>query len=110
MRKKIDEVSLLLKKHNIIVPASIRKADHREETEKHETFHALKASCSTTNAFLIDARASNHMLHLENHSLPCSILIFLVFIWEIIVKFKPKGRVLLSLNMESSKMCFMCPP
>ena len=33
MRRKIDEMSLLLKKHNIILLASARKADHREETE-----------------------------------------------------------------------------
>ena len=28
MRRKIDDISLLLKKHNIIVPASTRKAYH----------------------------------------------------------------------------------
>ena len=33
MRRKIDEMALLLKKHNIIVPASSRNNDHREETE-----------------------------------------------------------------------------
>ena len=62
MRRTIDEMTLLLKKKKITVPASARKADHREETEEHEeTFHALKASCSTTHAFLIDSEASNHM-------------------------------------------------
>ena len=49
-------------------------------------------------------------LHPENHSLPCSLSMVLVFKWEIAVKFKPKGRALSSLNMESSKMCFMFPP
>ena len=63
MRRTIDEMDLLLKKHNITVPASTRKVDHREETEKHEeTCHALKASFSTTHAFLIDSGASNHMV------------------------------------------------
>ena len=63
MRRKIDEMALLLKKHNIIVPTSAKKVDHREETEEHEeTCHALKASFSTTHAFLIDSRASNHMV------------------------------------------------
>ena len=63
MRITIDEMDLLLKKHNITVPASARKDDHREETEEHEeTFHALKDSCSTTHAFLIDSGASNHMV------------------------------------------------
>ena len=61
MRIKIDEMSLLLKKHNIIVPTSVRKADHREETEEHEeTCHAFKVSFSTPHSFFIDSRASNH--------------------------------------------------
>ena len=63
MRRTIDEMALLLKKHNITVPANARKVDHREETEEHEeTCHALKASCSTAHAFLIDSGASNHMV------------------------------------------------
>ena len=30
MRRTIDKMALLLKKHNITIPASTRKADHRE--------------------------------------------------------------------------------
>ena len=56
-------MTLLLKKHNMATLASARKTDHKEETEEHEeTCHALKASCSTTHAFLIDYGASNHMV------------------------------------------------
>ena len=63
MRRAIDEMSLLLKKHNITVTSSARKANHKEEIEEHEeTCHALKASCSTGHAFLIDSGASNHMV------------------------------------------------
>ena len=63
MRRTIDEMALLLKKHNITVSASARKADQKEETEEYEeTCHALKASYSTSHAFLIDSRASNHMV------------------------------------------------
>ena len=63
MRRTIDEMALLMKKHNIIVLSRSRKADHIEETEEHEeTCHALKASCSTAHAFLIDFGASNHMV------------------------------------------------
>ena len=63
MRRTIDEMNLLLKKHNIIVPTSARKADHREETKEHEeTCHALNVSCSIVHAFLIDYGASNHMV------------------------------------------------
>ena len=50
MRRTIDKMALLINKYNIIIPASVRKADHREETEEHEdTCHALKASCSTSH-------------------------------------------------------------
>ena len=63
MRRTINEMALLLKKHNIIVPASARKVDHKEETEEDEEIcHALKASCSTAHAFLINSGASNHMV------------------------------------------------
>ena len=63
MRIKIDEMALLLKKHNIIVPSSARKDDHREETKEHEeTCHARKASFSIAHAFPIDSGASNHMV------------------------------------------------
>ena len=54
---------LLLNKHNIIVPTSARKVDHRKETEEHEeTCHALNASCLKSHVFLIDFGASNHMV------------------------------------------------
>ena len=63
MRRTIDEMSLLLKKHNITIPSITRKADHREETQEYEEkCHALKASFSIAHAFLIDSRASNHMV------------------------------------------------
>ena len=62
MRRQIDEMTLLMKKHNIAVPYRTRKADHREETEEHEeTCHALKASCLKEHAFLIDSGYSYHM-------------------------------------------------
>ena len=63
MRRKIDEMALLLKKHNITIPVGTRKADQKEETEEYEeTCHALKASYSIAHAFLIDYGASNHMV------------------------------------------------
>ena len=66
MRRQIDEMTLLLKKHNITTPASTRKADQREETQDTANYfergHELKASCSTTHVFLIDSGASNHMV------------------------------------------------
>ena len=56
MRRTIDQMVLLIDKNNITLPAIIRKSDHREETEEdNERFHALKASCSRTHAFLFDS-------------------------------------------------------
>ena len=36
MRRKIDDMSLLMNKHNITVPSSARKGDHRKETEEYD--------------------------------------------------------------------------
>ena len=69
MKRQIDEMTLLLKKHNIIALASTRKVDQREETKYTEDIedffvrgHALKASFSTTHTFLVDSGDSNHMV------------------------------------------------
>ena len=62
MRRQLDEMALLLKTHNISVPASARKEDSEEEEEEYpRKGHALKACCTSTPAFLIDSGASNHM-------------------------------------------------
>ena len=67
MRRKIDEMALILKKNNITILASARKANHREETKEHEeTCHALKASCSIAHALLI-LELPMIWLHPENH-------------------------------------------
>ena len=56
-------MTLLLKKHNITAPTSVGKDEDTEDTEDYfEIAHALKDSCSTTHAFLIDYGASNHMV------------------------------------------------
>ena len=46
IRRQLDEMALLLKKHNIYVPASTRKDDFEEEEDEEEyqrKGHALKA-------------------------------------------------------------------
>ena len=49
--------------HNISLLEGATKTYFREETKDHdERCHALKASCSKSHAFLIDSRASNHMV------------------------------------------------
>ena len=63
MRRQLDEMALLLKKHNISLPASARKDDSEEEEDEEyqREGHALKACCTSTDVFLIDSGASNHM-------------------------------------------------
>ena len=63
MRRQLDEMTLLLKKHNIAAPASVRKDESKEEDEEYQRKgHALKASCSRKHAFLLDSVASKHMV------------------------------------------------
>ena len=56
-------MSKLLDQHIISLLEDARKDDYGDKTEDHdERFHALKASFSKSRAFLIDSRASNHMV------------------------------------------------
>ena len=63
MRRQLDEMDILLKKHNIFVLASARKDDSEEEEDEEyqRKGHALKACCTSKDVFLIDSGASNHM-------------------------------------------------
>ena len=48
MRKQLDKMALLLKKHNISTPTSTRKDDSEEEDEEYRRKgHALKACCTS---------------------------------------------------------------
>ena len=62
MKKTIDHMSRVLEQHNISLPKGARKDDSGDKTEDHERCHALKAGFSKSHAFLIDSRASNHMV------------------------------------------------
>ena len=63
MRRQLDEMALLFKKHNICLHASARKDDSEEEDDEEyqRKGHALKACCTSSHVFLIDSGASNHM-------------------------------------------------
>ena len=62
MKKTIDKMSRLLEQHNISLLESARKDDSRDNTEYHVICHVLKDGFSKYHAFLIDSRASNHMV------------------------------------------------
>ena len=55
-------MSKILEQHNISLPEDASKDDSREKTKDHERCHALKAVFSKCHAFLIDSRASNHIV------------------------------------------------
>ena len=61
MRKQLDEMSALLKHHNIAPPRA-KKADEEASTEDIEGCHALKEHISPSSAYIIDFGASNHMV------------------------------------------------
>ena len=61
MRKKLDEISTLLKQHNI-APLREKSPDEEAPAEDAERCHALKASLSPSLAYIIDSGASNHMV------------------------------------------------
>ena len=61
MRKQLDEMSSLLKHHNIAPPRA-KKPDEEAPTEDTERCHALKATLSPSSAYIIDSGASNHMV------------------------------------------------
>ena len=63
MKKTIDHMLKVLENHNISIPEGARKDDSRDNTEDHdERCPTLKATFSKSHAFLIDSRASNHMV------------------------------------------------
>ena len=63
MKKTIDQMSKLLEQHNISLPEGARKVDPGDKTKDHdERCHALKTGFSKSHAFLIDSRASIHMV------------------------------------------------
>ena len=62
MKKKLDEMTLLLGRNNINLSESVRKRDNHDRDIQLERRHALMASTLKPRAFLIDSGASNHMM------------------------------------------------
>ena len=61
MRKKLDEMSDLLKQDNISPPRA-KNPDEEALTEDAERCHVLKETLSPSSAYIIDFGASNHMV------------------------------------------------
>ena len=85
----------LLEQHNIALPEGASKADFGDKTKDHdERCHALKASCSKTNAFLIDSGASNPMVVSRESFSSLQSMMVRSFTWVMTLKFELKGRVI----------------
>ena len=61
MRKQLDEMSALLNQHNIAPPRE-KNPDEEAPIEDAERCYALKATLSTSSAYIIDSGASNHIV------------------------------------------------
>ena len=61
MRKELDEMTTLLKQHNISPPRE-KKPDEEAQTKYVERCHDLKETLSQSSACIIDFGASNHMV------------------------------------------------
>ena len=61
MRKELDEMTALLKQHNITSPRE-KNPDEEPQTKDTERCHGLKETISPSSAYIIDYGASNHMV------------------------------------------------
>ena len=61
MRKELDEMSALLKQHNID-PQRAKKLDEEPHTKDVERCHALKSTLFPSSAYIVDFGASNRMV------------------------------------------------
>ena len=62
MKKKIDMLTQLLEKNNISLPNCSKKREGGSNSEDRERVHALVAGTSSSPSFIIDSRASRHMV------------------------------------------------
>ena len=62
MKKTLDQLKTLLVQNNISLPQGVDMSDDGDHTKEHERCHALKVDLTPSKAYLIDSRASNHMV------------------------------------------------
>ena len=62
MNKNIDQMSSLLKQHNIDLPQRAKNPNEESQTENDERCHSLKAILTQSSTYIIDSGASNHMV------------------------------------------------
>ena len=62
MKKQIDMLTQLLEKNNISLPDCSKKRKGGSNSEDRERVHALVAGTSSSPSFIIESRASRHMV------------------------------------------------
>ena len=62
MKKTLDQLKTLIEQNNIALLQGAEMSDVGEQTEEYERCHAFKADLTLSKDYLIDSRASNHMV------------------------------------------------
>ena len=62
MKKQIDMLTQLLEKNGISLPESSKKREGGSSSDDRERVHALVVGTSSSPSFIIDCRASRHMV------------------------------------------------
>ena len=62
MKKKIDILTQILEKNGISLPNSSKKREGGSSSHDRERVHALVAGTTSSPSFIIDSRASRHMV------------------------------------------------
>ena len=62
MKKQIDMLTKILEKNNISLPEDTKKKEVGSSFKDKERFHALVPSIVISPSFIIDSRASRHMV------------------------------------------------
>ena len=62
MKNQIDVLTQVLEKNNISLPGCSKKREGGSNSEENERVHALVAVTSSSPSFIIDSRASRHMV------------------------------------------------
>ena len=83
MKKQIDMLTQLLEKNNISLPDCSKKREGGSNLEDRERVHALVAGTSSSPSFIIDSRASRHMVRQKRHSPLLTCRKVHQYFWEI---------------------------
>ena len=107
MKNQIDMLTKLLDKNNISLPDFSKKKEGGSNSKDRERVHALVVGTSISPCFIIDSRASRHMVSTRETFSSLDISKGPKFFREMALLLTVWGRVGLILTMVLSMMCCM---